>query len=304
VETNTADRAVSLYEQLLDKRLAAALGLLAAATIAACGRSGTTTVTSGTAGGASCAVRDQSAYFASARIVFVGIMLPGPAVSTGQGTKSRPALAAVYCLVTVDIMNEDLLAEARQAQERLIDAECDADVARAEFYRAVRRLHLHGSSLRELAASLGLSHQRVYQIVEEAGGSRRWLRARGSGRPVGRKGGQPDPTLLACTFCGKNQKQVRKLIAGPYVYICDGCVDLVKNVTGDGQDVRTALGPISAVPEAEHRIQCSFCGKNRKQVSGLAVMPTVTAGKGLNASAAICSECLDLCDEIVAEELT
>ena len=67
-------------------------------------------------------------------------------------------------------MDEKLLVEAREAKERLIDAERDADVARADFYRAVRRLHLHGSSLRELAAELGLSHQRVHQIVEEAGG--------------------------------------------------------------------------------------------------------------------------------------
>jgi ClpX C4-type zinc finger len=192
-------------------------------------------------------------------------------------------------------MNEDLLAEARQAQERLIDAERDADVARAEFYRAVRRLHLHGSSLRELAASLGLSHQRVHQIVEEAGGSRRWLRAR--------DGGRRDRPLLACTFCGKRQNQVRKLIAGPYVYICDGCIGLASSVIREDQAARTALGPISAVPEEEHRVRCSFCGKNRSQAGGLAVVPTVTAGKA-NASAAICSECLDLCDEIVAEELT
>ena len=73
-------------------------------------------------------------------------------------------------------MNNDLLAEARQAQERLIDAERDVEVARADFHRAVRRLHLHGWSLRELAAGLGLSHQRVHQIVEEAGGSRRRIR--------------------------------------------------------------------------------------------------------------------------------
>jgi ClpX C4-type zinc finger len=191
-------------------------------------------------------------------------------------------------------MNEDLLAEARQAQERLIDAERDADVARAEFYRAVRRLHLHGSSLRELAASLGLSHQRVHQIVEEAGGSRRWLRGQATGRR--------DRPLLACTFCGRHQKQVRKLIAGPYVYICDGCIGLTRTVIGEGQAVRTALGPISAVPEDELRVRCSFCGKNRGQAAGLAVIPTVTTGKG-NASAAICSQCLDLCDEIVAEEL-
>src|SRR5580692_2993958 len=91
-------------------------------------------------------------------------------------------LATAYCLVTVDNVNNDLLAEARQAQERLIDAERDVEVARAEFHRAVRRLHLHGSSLRELAAGLGLSHQRVHQIVEEAGGSRRWIRIRDGGQ--------------------------------------------------------------------------------------------------------------------------
>ena len=81
-------------------------------------------------------------------------------------------------------MDETLLAEARQAQERLIDAERDADVARAEFHRAVRRLHLHGASLRELASGLGLSHQRVHQIVESAGGSRRWLRAATGSAPT------------------------------------------------------------------------------------------------------------------------
>ena len=127
-------------------------------------------------------------------------------------------------------MDEDLLAEARQAQERLIDAERDADVARAEFHRAVRRLHLHGSSLRELAASLGLSHQRVYQIVEEAGGSRRWLRGRPGDRASYQHAVHGGRSLLACTFCGKHQKQVRKLVAGPNVYICDGCITLAGSV--------------------------------------------------------------------------
>src|SRR5437588_9265813 len=32
--------------------------------------------------------------------------------------------------------------------------------------------------------------------------------------------------LLYCSFCGKNQDEVRKLVAGPAVYICDECVDL------------------------------------------------------------------------------
>src|SRR5260370_1945200 len=58
------------------------------------------------------------------------------------------ALATVYCLVTVDNMNNDLLAEAPQAQERLIHAQPGAEAARAEFHRAVRRLHLHRPALR------------------------------------------------------------------------------------------------------------------------------------------------------------
>ena len=138
-------------------------------------------------------------------------------------------------------MDEKLLAEARQAQERLIDAERDADVARAEFHRAVRRLHLHGASLRELASGLGLSHQRVHQIVESAGGSRRWLRG-------DRDRGRPRPGAAACTFCGKDQKQVKKLIAGPSVYICDGCVDLAKVVLSAGQPVTTEIAELTAGP--------------------------------------------------------
>jgi ATP-dependent Clp protease ATP-binding subunit ClpX len=32
-------------------------------------------------------------------------------------------------------------------------------------------------------------------------------------------------TTLTCSFCGKHQRQVKKLIAGPDVYICNECVD-------------------------------------------------------------------------------
>jgi hypothetical protein len=188
-------------------------------------------------------------------------------------------------------MDETLLAEARLAQEQLIDAERDADVARAEFHRAVRRLHLNGASLRELASGLGLSHQRVHQIVESAGGSRRWLR---------RDRVRPDPALLLCTFCGQHQKQVKKLIAGPGVYICDGCTSLAKVVVSDGQPVTTAIAELTAGPEEEPRTQCSFCGKRRDQVASLVVSSVQTERK---APAAICSECLDLCTEIITEEL-
>ena len=36
--------------------------------------------------------------------------------------------------------------------------------------------------------------------------------------------------LVKCSFCGKSQKQVKKLIAGPGVYICDECIDLCNDI--------------------------------------------------------------------------
>lgn len=39
-----------------------------------------------------------------------------------------------------------------------------------------------------------------------------------------------DSDLLKCSFCGKSQKQVKKLIAGPNVYICDECIDLCNEI--------------------------------------------------------------------------
>ncbi len=187
-------------------------------------------------------------------------------------------------------MDEEMLAGAKQAEERLIEAEHAAEVARAEFHRAVRRLHLSGASLRELAGVLHLSHQRVHQIVESAGGGRRW----------GRRG-RPHPEL-ACSFCGRPQRKTRKLVAGPGVYICEKCVEIAEAVISSGQAAETALGPLQPVPEGAARRRCSFCGKHRPQVTGLATTCGNPAGK-FAGDAAICAACLGLCREIHAEQL-
>ncbi|HJM09262.1 MAG TPA: ATP-dependent Clp protease ATP-binding subunit ClpX [Gammaproteobacteria bacterium] len=42
--------------------------------------------------------------------------------------------------------------------------------------------------------------------------------------------GNKENKILYCSFCGKGQNEVRKLIAGPSVYICDECVDLCNNI--------------------------------------------------------------------------
>ena len=39
--------------------------------------------------------------------------------------------------------------------------------------------------------------------------------------------------LLKCSFCGKSQKQVKKLIAGPGVYICDECIELCNEIVDE-----------------------------------------------------------------------
>src|SRR3979411_2464876 len=61
------------------------------------------------------------------------------------------------------------------------------------------------------------SHRRHHQRQNEEGG--------GTVAKFG-DGGE----LLKCSFCGKSQKQVKKLIAGPGVYICDECIDLCNEI--------------------------------------------------------------------------
>jgi len=48
--------------------------------------------------------------------------------------------------------------------------------------------------------------------------------------------------LLKCSFCGKSQKQVKKLIAGPGVYICDECIDLCNEIIDEELSQPSELG--------------------------------------------------------------
>ena len=51
---------------------------------------------------------------------------------------------------------------------------------------------------------------------------------------------------LLCSFCGKSQRQVKKLIAGPGVYICDECIDLCNEII---DEELTAPGEATAPDE-------------------------------------------------------
>ena len=55
--------------------------------------------------------------------------------------------------------------------------------------------------------------------------------------------------LLKCSFCGKSQKQVKKLIAGPAIYICDECIELCNEIIEDEFAAGSDLGLIEELPK-------------------------------------------------------
>jgi len=57
-----------------------------------------------------------------------------------------------------------------------------------------------------------------------------------------RNGKGDDGKLLYCSFCGKSQHEVRKLIAGPSVFICDECVELCNDIIREEMQEKTASG--------------------------------------------------------------
>jgi ATP-dependent Clp protease ATP-binding subunit ClpX len=66
---------------------------------------------------------------------------------------------------------------------------------------------------------------------------------------------------LKCSFCGKSQEQVRKLIAGPGVYICDECVDLCNEILDeelfDAGAAASTVAPRRETPPEKHRTRAS-----------------------------------------------
>jgi hypothetical protein len=164
-------------------------------------------------------------------------------------------------------IDDGLLRLAREAAARLAQALAAADAAKAEYHQAIRRLHLAGASLRELADALDLSHQRVHQIIDSAGGTPDWRRRRSD---------------LDCSFCGAGRDDVQKLVAGPEVIICDGCIARAREVfTHD-----LPSGQLEPAPDGA----CSFCGTATR----------LAAGPGYR----ICEACVQFCEEVVAATST
>lgn len=99
---------------------------------------------------------------------------------------------------------------------------------------------------------------------------------------------------LTCTFCGERSRDGREIITGPGVFICDLCVDEAQriNCQADGKATTSATLESDAVGSAMGR-HCSFCGNAAAGVRHLVGAETTL----------ICDECLNLCDEILADRV-
>jgi hypothetical protein len=112
-------------------------------------------------------------------------------------------------MMTID---EAALAEARKAQDRLLELQRDAERARVDYHHEIRRLHAAGGSLREIADALGLSHQRVHQIVDAE-----------------------EPASAADSVLHRMAQHVRKLRVGGFLGFADQAREAVVAAAGEAQ---------------------------------------------------------------------
>jgi ClpX C4-type zinc finger len=186
----------------------------------------------------------------------------------------------------------ELLGEARQARDRLVDLQHQGEQAQVAYQHTIRRLHARGGSMREIADALGLSYQRVHQVVDVSTG-------KGAVKPSAIPGS-------SCAFCGAAGSEVRTLIAGPRVFICDRCVNLADEVVAERGQRRNELTLLVALDLSNPKMRCSFCGKRRDQADVMVHAPRrpgIGKYRKRDPGVRICVDCLELCHEILGEQL-
>jgi ATP-dependent Clp protease ATP-binding subunit ClpX len=81
-------------------------------------------------------------------------------------------------------------------------------------------------------------------------------------------------TVLHCSFCGKSQDEVRKLIAGPTVYICDECIELCNEIIAEETEERFVPGKLTVPKPMEIKAKLDeyvIGQENAKKILSVAV---------------------------------
>ena len=83
------------------------------------------------------------------------------------------------------------------------------------------------------------------------------------------KFGEEDKGQLKCSFCGKTQEQVRKLVAGPGVYICDECIELCNEIIAEefSDDAEVGLKDVPKPKEIRHILDQYVIGQDEPKKS-------------------------------------
>jgi hypothetical protein len=187
------------------------------------------------------------------------------------------------------LLEDELLQAARRAGERAAERQREADVARAEYHHAIRRLQLSGATMREIAAAVNLSHQ--------------WVQRSLTARAAGAAGGVEPPKRPRC-WCARSAAPIsaRPTSLSP-VRVSTSANDALKTLatwhTAGSRRLRAAR--LVAVGR-RHATRCGFCGKDRTKVRHLITTDANDATVPRQAKygiVSICNECLDLCADII-----
>jgi len=186
--------------------------------------------------------------------------------------------------------DREALREAREARQDLNELETRAHRARVSYEHAIRRLHAAGTSFREIGDALGLSHQRVHQIVDPSSG-------KGALR-------RHDPKAAGtCNFCEVEQDPGGELVAGPGAFMCTRCIGLATGMLADGVGLKIdGTTKLVGVGAKRSNARCTFCGRPRADAEGMVEAP-LRPGVGRYARRSpglrVCSDCLAVGLEIL-----
>ena len=200
------------------------------------------------------------------------------------------------------MLDKQLLREALRSKNRLLGLQRQAEQAQISYQHAIRRLHAAGGSMREIAQGLGISYQRVHQIVDSSTG--KGAVKRRVVRPPDASESRPT-AAMTCAFCGSDGTAVTKLIAGPGVFICDRCIMLAREVDTDQRRHSNDLTVLIPVDPADLKSSCSFCGRRRDQTEAMVHARRRPRGDppieiAHDTGANICRDCLYLCGELAS----